>query len=68
MRRQSSRGRLRRLIDASYEPGFSVLVFMLALFQELDVFLWLAGIGSHLFWVAALGLQFQRRESSRSGS
>lgn len=68
MRRQSSQGRLRRLIDATTNRDFSVLVFMLALFQELDVFLWLAGIGSHLFWVAALGLQFQRRESSRSGS
>lgn len=46
-----------RLIDAATNRDFSVLVLVLACWNELGWFLWLAAVGSHLFWVAALGLQ-----------
>lgn len=49
---------LKRLIDASANRDFSVLVLLLALFNLTTVFLWLAAIGSHLFWTVALALQF----------
>jgi phosphatidylglycerophosphate synthase len=51
---------LRRLLDSATNRDFSVLVFALALLEKLEVFLWLTGAGSHLFWIALLWLQ--RRE------
>lgn len=50
-------GALQKLIDAATNRDFSVVVLVLALAQKLPLFLWLAGIGSHLFWITALGLQ-----------
>ena len=54
-------GSLQKLIDAATNRDFSVLVLVLALIQKLPWFLWMAGIGSHLFWITALGLQFAPR-------
>lgn len=48
---------LQRLIDATTNRDFSVLVLVLAFLQQLGIFLWLAAVGSHLFWIAALALQ-----------
>jgi phosphatidylglycerophosphate synthase len=50
-------GPLQKLIDAATNRDFSVIVLALALVQKLHWFLWMAGIGSHLFWITALGLQ-----------
>ncbi|MGZ8900133.1 MAG: CDP-alcohol phosphatidyltransferase family protein [Limisphaerales bacterium] len=51
-----------KLIDAATNRDFSVLVLALAFAQKLPLFLWLAGIGSHLFWIAALGLQLAQKQ------
>jgi 1L-myo-inositol 1-phosphate cytidylyltransferase / CDP-L-myo-inositol myo-inositolphosphotransferase len=48
---------LKRLIDAATNRDFSVLVLLLALFDRTKLFLWLAAIGSHIFWIAALSVQ-----------
>jgi phosphatidylglycerophosphate synthase len=56
-RRAGMNSRLKQLIDSATNRDFSVLVLILACVQELDLFLWLAAVGSHLFWVAALSLQ-----------
>ena len=53
---RSSR-RLQAFIDGATNRDFSVLVLALAIFQKLEWFLWMAAIGSHLFWIAALVLQ-----------
>jgi len=49
--------RLKKLIDALTNRDFSVLVLALACFDRLEWFLWLAAVGSHVFWLAALALQ-----------
>ena len=49
--------RLQALIDAATNRDFSVLVLALAIWQGLEWFLWMAAIGSHLFWMAVLVLQ-----------
>ena len=54
-----------RLLDAATTRDFSVLVLALACFQRLDWFLWMAAIGSHIFWILALALQ---RSSRRQGA
>jgi phosphatidylglycerophosphate synthase len=51
-------GRLQKLIDGATSRDFSVIVLVLAFAQKLSWFLWMAGIGSHAFWLTALGLQF----------
>lgn len=50
--------RLQRLIDGATSRDFSVLVLALACAHRLEWFLWMAAVGSHVFWVLALGLQF----------
>ncbi len=58
--RRAAQGRSRRmqkLIDAVTNRDFSVLLLLLACFDRLEWFLWLCAIGSHVFWMAALGLQ-----------
>lgn len=52
--------RIKRLIDASTNRDFSVLVLLLALVDLTKIFLWLAAIGSHLFWITALSIQSPR--------
>lgn len=49
--------RLQKLIDGATSRDFSVLVLALACLNHLEWFLWMAAIGSHAFWVLALGLQ-----------
>jgi phosphatidylglycerophosphate synthase len=48
---------LNRLLDATANRDFSVLLLALALFGRMDLFLWMAGIGIHVFWIALLALQ-----------
>lgn len=50
--------RLQRLIDATTNRDFSVLLILFALFGILDRFLWLAAVGAHVFWLVAAGVQF----------
>jgi phosphatidylglycerophosphate synthase len=51
---------LQRLIDATTNRDFSVLLLALALADRLEWFLWLAAVGSHLFWIGAWLLQARR--------
>jgi phosphatidylglycerophosphate synthase len=60
-------GSLQKLIDAATNRDFSVIVLALALVQKLPWFLWMAGIGSHLFWIAALGLQIAHQPQKLAG-
>lgn len=53
--------RLQRLLDSATNRDFSVLVLALAVVDRLGIFLWLAGIGSHVFWIALLALQLAAR-------
>lgn len=46
--------RLQKLIDATTNRDFSVVLIVLALAGRVDLFLWLAGIGVHVFWITAL--------------
>jgi phosphatidylglycerophosphate synthase len=50
-------GRIQRWIDATTNRDFSVLLIGFALGGVLDWFLWLAAIGSQLFWIIALAIQ-----------
>jgi hypothetical protein len=52
---------LQKLIDSATNRDFSALVLVLACFNRLHWFLWLSAIGSHLFWMTALALQFRTR-------
>jgi len=61
-----SDGRLQKLIDAATNRDFSVLVLTLAVADRLGWFLWMAAIGSHVFWILALALQFPRRAGTVS--
>ena len=62
MRRPAgANGPLQKLIDAATNRDFSVIVLALAFAQNLPLFLWLAGVGSHLFWITALALQLDSR-------
>lgn len=60
---------LDKMIDAATTRDFSVLLLFLASFNQLEWFLWLAGIGVHLFWLMALALQWPRaRQPKFEGS
>ena len=63
LRRPALRGqnRVQKLIDATTNRDFSVLLILFAVGGVLDWFLWLAAIGSHVFWIVALALQVQER-------
>lgn len=50
-------GRLRKWLDAATNRDFSVLVLGLAIVDWLEGFLWLAAIGSQVFWMALLAAQ-----------
>jgi phosphatidylglycerophosphate synthase len=49
--------RLQKLIDATTNRDFSVLLILLALLARLEWFLWMTAIGVHVFWMAALAVQ-----------
>ena len=48
---------LQKLMDSTANRDFTVLLLMLALIGRMDLFLWMAGIGIHVFWIALLVLQ-----------
>jgi phosphatidylglycerophosphate synthase len=58
-------GRLQQLIDSATNRDFSVLVLVLACLDRLQWFLWMAALGSQLFWMA--GLFLQSRSSPAEG-
>jgi len=51
---------LNKLLDATASRDFSVLLLGLALFGRMEWFLWMAGIGIHIFWIALVVLQLRR--------
>lgn len=51
---------LNKLLDATANRDFSVLLLVLALCSRMDLFLWMAGIGIHVFWMALFALQVGR--------
>lgn len=51
---------LNKLLDATANRDFSVLLLALALVGRMEWFLWMAGIGIHLFWIALVLLQMGR--------
>ena len=57
---------LDKIVDATANRDFSVLLLILALAGKLEWFLWLAGIGIHIFWLLMLILQ--QRSHAPSGS
>lgn len=50
-RRGGGTGRMQRVLDAVTNRDFSVLVLGLAMVDRLEWFLWMAGLGSHAFWM-----------------
>jgi phosphatidylglycerophosphate synthase len=56
---------LNKLLDATANRDFSVLLLVLAIFGRMDLFLWMAGIGIHLFWIALLALDGGRATPAR---
>ena len=51
---------LNKLLDVTANRDFSVLLLALAIFGRMDLFLWMAGIGIHVFWIALLALNAGR--------
>ncbi len=49
-----------RLVDATANRDFTYALVVLAIAGRLDVFLWLSGIGSHVYWLGLLGLALLR--------
>ena len=45
--------------DAAANRDFSLLLLTLALLGKMELFLWMAGIGIHFFWLAMLASQLQ---------
>jgi phosphatidylglycerophosphate synthase len=57
---------LNKLLDATANRDFSVLLLALAIFDQIDLFLWMTGIGIHLFWIALLALHSGRTTPAMS--
>jgi phosphatidylglycerophosphate synthase len=57
---------LNKLIDATANRDFSILLLFLALLGRMELFLWLAGIGIHVFWMALFVLQSGRNTIAMS--
>ncbi|HEV2840484.1 MAG TPA: CDP-alcohol phosphatidyltransferase family protein [Chthoniobacterales bacterium] len=57
---------LNKLLDATANRDFSILLLALAIFGRMDLFLWMAGIGIHVFWIALLALHGGRATSAMS--
>ena len=63
----AQRGRLlSKLLDATANRDFSILLLALAIFGRMDLFLWMAGIGIHVFWIALLALLSSRATPAMS--
>jgi phosphatidylglycerophosphate synthase len=60
---------LARLIDAATSRDFAYPLLLLAVLDRLEIFLWLAAVGSHVFWILilALGAQPGGALASRTG-
>jgi len=58
---------LQRLIDATTNRDFSVLLLLLAAAGRLEWFLWLTAVGVHVFWLTALVLQLKGNPSPTAG-
>jgi phosphatidylglycerophosphate synthase len=54
---------LAKLMDSTANRDFTVLLLALGIIGRMDLFLWMAGIGIHLFWIALLILQIAGRSS-----
>lgn len=59
---------LGRLLDAATNRDFSVLLLALACVDLLELFLWLAAIGSHVFWVLLWWFQARTATDLRGDS
>ena len=57
---------LSKLLDSTANRDFSVLLLVLALAGRMELFLWMAGLGIHVFWIALLLLQRGRTSSGWS--
>jgi phosphatidylglycerophosphate synthase len=55
---------LNKLLDATANRDFSVLLLFLSIVGRMDLFLWMAGLGIHFFWIALLLLQSGRATTS----
>jgi phosphatidylglycerophosphate synthase len=47
---------LNKLMESTANRDFTVLILFLALIGRMDLFLWMAGVGIHLFWITLLVL------------
>jgi phosphatidylglycerophosphate synthase len=47
---------LSKLLDSTANRDFSVLLLALAFLGRMELFLWMAGVGIHVFWMALLAL------------
>ena len=54
-----------KLVDATANRDFSALLLFLALIGRMQWFLWMAGIGIHLFWTTMLALQMHAMRDAR---
>jgi hypothetical protein len=57
---------LNALLDSTANRDFSVLLLLLAVIGRMDLFLWMAGIGIHVFWIALLILLSAKRHEARA--
>ncbi|HWM23204.1 MAG TPA: CDP-alcohol phosphatidyltransferase family protein [Chthoniobacterales bacterium] len=57
---------LNKLLDATANRDFSLVLLALAILGRMDLFLWMAGIGIHVFWIALLALQIGRAAPAMS--
>ncbi len=58
-------GRLQALLDRTTNRDFSVLLLALALADRVHWFLWMAAVGTHVFWMLAWWVQ--RRDAAAAG-
>jgi len=56
-----------RVINEATSRDFSVLIVFFALIGRLEWFAWLAGVGSHVFWVAFGLIQWSRLRGAAAG-
>lgn len=56
--------RLQKLIDATTNRDFSVLLLLLAWLGKLPWFLWMTAIGVHFYWLLVLGVQLFNQPAS----
>jgi len=54
---EKQNAKLQALIDKMTNRDFSVVLLALAVADQMSLFLWMVGIGVHVFWIVALGVQ-----------